>query len=416
MPAAVSTDIILAIFTLTYVAMAVGRIPGLRTDRAGAAAVAATLMIAVTGASLEQAVGWVDLSTLALLFGLMVLSAQFGISGFYEYCADRITHAVGSPQRLLAMTIAVTAVLSAVLTNDIVTFAVPPLLCLGLMARRLNPVPYLIGLAAAANIGSAATVIGNPQNILIGQVGQLDFWRFLAICGVPSLISLAVVHAVLCWQWRQRWDLLEPPRGAPVASVSGLHRWSLAKGALILAGLLVAFGVGLPRDLAALFAAAALFMSRRVETRALVGAVDWSLLTLFGGLFIVTGVVADLPATQDLFGDLVAAGLLPDRLSVLAPLTILMSNTIGNVPSDILLLQVWQRPPEGALYGLALLSTLAGNLLLTGSLANLIVAERAASVGVKLPFLAHARAGVPITLVTSALATAWLWATGVVPL
>ena len=411
-----STDAVLAIFAATYVAMAVGRIPGLRTDRAGAAAVAATLMIAVTGASLERAVGWIDLSTLALLFGLMVLSAQFEISGFYEYCADRITHAAGSPQRLLAITIAVTAVLSAVLTNDIVTFAVPPLLCLGLMARRLNPVPYLIGLAAAANIGSAATVIGNPQNILIGQVGQLDFWRFLAICGVPSLVSLAVVQAVLCWQWRNRWTIPEPAGGAAAASASSLHRWSLAKAAVTLAGLLIAFGAGAPRDLAALFAAAALFMSRRVETRALVGAVDWSLLTLFAGLFIVTGVVANLPATQALFGDLVAAGLLPDRLSVLAPLTILMSNTIGNVPSDILLLQVWKQPPEGALYGLALLSTLAGNLLLTGSLANLIVAERAASVGVKLPFLIHAKAGIPITLVTSAIAGMWLWLIGVVPL
>jgi Na+/H+ antiporter NhaD/arsenite permease-like protein len=225
-----------------------------------------------------------------------------------------------SAQRLLAITITVTAALSAVLTNDIVTFAVPPLLCLGLLARRLNPIPYLIGLAAAANIGSAATVIGNPQNILIGQVGQLDFWRFLAICGPPSLVSLAVVHGVICWQWRSRWEIAEPSSATAVVSASVLHRWSLAKAALILAGLLIAFGVGLPRDLAALFGAAALFMSRRVETRALVGAVDWSLLTLFAGLFIVTGVVADLPATHDLFSNLIAAGLLPDRLSVLAPL------------------------------------------------------------------------------------------------
>ena len=410
------TDGILAIFALTYIGMAIGRIPGLRTDRAGLALVAAVLMIVITGVDLRRASEWVDLSTLALLFGLMVLSAQFGISGFYDYCADRITHARGSPQRLLAITIAVTAALSAVLTNDIVTFAVPPLLCLGLAARRLNPIPYLIGLAAAANIGSAATVIGNPQNILIGQVGQLDFWRFLAICGAPSLIGLAVVQAVICWQWRGRWELPDTPNDAAAARASALNRWSLAKAVVILAGLLIAFGVGAPRDLAALFAAAALFMSRRVETRALVGAVDWSLLTLFGGLFIVTGVVADLPATQQLFGDLIAYGLLPDRLSVLAPLTLLMSNTIGNVPSDILLLQVWEQPPQEALYALALMSTLAGNLLLTGSLANLIVAERAASVGASLPFLVHARAGIPITLLTSAIAALWLWLIGVVPL
>ena len=195
-----------------------------------------------------------------------------------------------------------------------------------------------------------------------------------------------------------------------------LHRWSLVKALVVTAALLVAFGVGAPRDLAALFAAAALFMSRRVETRALVGAVDWSLLTLFGGLFVVTGVVADLPQTQQLFRDLIDYGLLPDRLSVLTPLTLAMSNTIGNVPSDIMLLQVWHHPPQEALYALALLSTFAGNLLLTGSLANLIVAERAATVGASLPFAAHARAGIPITLLSSAVAGLWLWLTGVVPL
>jgi hypothetical protein len=190
------TDAILAIFALTYVGMAIGRIPGLRTDRAGLALVAAVLMIVVTGADLRRTAEWVDLSTLATL-----------------------------------------------------------------------------------------------------------------------------------------------------------HRWSLLKAVVITVVLLVACGLGAPRDLAALFAAAALFMSRRVETRALVGAVDWSLLTLFGGLFVVTGVVADLPQTQALFRDLIDHGLLPDRLSVLTPLTLAMSNTIGNVPSDIMLLQVWARAvARGALW------------------------------------------------------------------
>ncbi len=409
------TDVVLAIFAATYVAMAIGRIPGLRTDRAGAALVAATAVIAVTGTDLGQAVGWIDLPTLALLFGLMVLSAQFGISGFYEYCADRITHARGSPQRLLAATILVSAALSAVLANDIIAFAVPPLLCLGLQARRLNPVPFLIGLAAATNVGSAATVIGNPQNILIGQVGALDFWRFIAICGVPALAGLAVIQAVVCWLWRGRWDLANDATAGDRRAT--LQRGPLLKAAVAAAALLIAFGAGAaPRDLAALLVAAALFASRRVETRALVGAVDWSLLMLFGGLFIVTGAVADLPETRTLFQDLAGSGLLPDRLSILAPLTLVMSNTIGNVPCVILLLQVWEQPPQEALYGLAMLSTLAGNLLLTGSLANLIVAERAASVGVRLPFLAHARAGVPITLATSVIAALWLWLLGVVPL
>jgi Na+/H+ antiporter NhaD/arsenite permease-like protein len=408
------TGAILAIFVVTYFGMALGRIPGLRTDRTGIALVAAVLVIAVTATDLDHAVGWFDLPTLAVLFGLMVLSAQFGIGGFYDYCADRITHAGGSPERLLAITIVVCAGLSAVLANDIIAFAVPPLLCAGLKARRLDPVPFLIALAAATNVGSAATIIGNPQNILIGQVGHLDFWRFLAVCGAPSALGLVAVHAIICLQWRGRWSLEPAPESAPAAATAGLQRRPLVKAVVATAALLVAFGTDQPRDLAALLVAAALFVSRRIETRALVRAVDWSLLMLFGGLFVVTGIVAELPETRALFDRIVGAGWLPDRLAILAPLTLVMSNTIGNVPSVILLLQVWTDPPAEALYALALLSTFAGNLLLTGSLANIIVAERAAAAGVTLPFLVHARAGIPITVATFLIAGLWLTLIGVI--
>ena len=151
------------------------------------------------------------------------------------------------------------------------------------------------------------------------------------------------------------------------------------------------------------------------DGRKLLGSVDWSLLILFSGLFVVTGAVAEMPATQQVFRDLATSGWLPDRLSVMVPAMLVASNSIGNVPAVILLLQLWPDAPAPALYGLALLSTLAGNLLLTGSLANLIVAERAAASGWSLPFLAHAKAGIPITLLTTALAALWLWGVGLLP-
>ncbi len=127
----------------------------------------------------------------------MVVSAQFAQSGFYAACADRIVRSPLSPQRLLAVTIAVSGGLSAVLVNDIVVFAMTPLLVAGLRARRLDPRPYLLGLAAASNAGSAATVIGNPQNILLGQLGDLGFWRFVGVCGLPAALSLVVVYGVV---------------------------------------------------------------------------------------------------------------------------------------------------------------------------------------------------------------------------
>jgi Na+/H+ antiporter NhaD/arsenite permease-like protein len=215
-------------------------------------------------------------------------------------------------------------------------------------------------------------------------------------------------------RWRHRWALPQRPESAPDPRLPALRRGPLVKAVVLTAALLIAFGAGLPRDISALIVAAAVFVSRSIESQALVRSVDWGLLILFGGLFIVTGALADLPEAGALFADLVSGGWAPERLSILAPLTLLMSNTIGNVPCVILLLQVWQNPPAEALYALALFSTLAGNLLITGSLANIIVVERACSVGEHLSFMAHAKAGIPITLLTMAIAALWLLGIGVI--
>ncbi|WP_374191462.1 ArsB/NhaD family transporter, partial [Azospirillum brasilense] len=196
---------VVALFVLTYVGMALGRFPGLRIDRTGIALVAAILLLAIGALESGQVTEAIDFPTLFILFGLMVLSAQYAASGFYDWCALRVAQAARSPARLLAVTVAVGGGLSAILANDVVVFAMTPMLCVGLLARRLDPRPYLIGLAGAANAGSAATVIGNPQNILIGQMGHLDFWRFLAVCGVPALVGLVVVYAVVWLAWRGRF-------------------------------------------------------------------------------------------------------------------------------------------------------------------------------------------------------------------
>jgi Na+/H+ antiporter NhaD/arsenite permease-like protein len=415
------TGLVLGVFIATYIGMALGRVPGLRVDRTGIALIAAVVLIASRAVDVEKAAGFVDLATMMLLFGLMILSAQFGISGFYDGCAALVTRMAHRPEALLAATIVVAAGLSAVLVNDIVAFAMTPLLCTGLRARGLNPVPFLIGLAAATNAGSAMTIIGNPQNILIGQVGRLDFLTFFAICAPPALACMAVVYGIVYWQWRGRWgEGASTVQPGAVADAAGTpiygDRRQFLKAVAATAALLVLFVSPVPRDIAALAIAALLLASRRVASRDMIGAVDWNLLLLFVGLFMVTGALGATHVAGDAVAALTGRQLLPDRLTVLTPLSLVMSNTIGNVPSVILLLKLWPAPPAGALYGLALLSTFAGNLLLVGSLANLIVAERAAASGVRLGFGAHARAGVPITLVSTALGAAWLWAIGAVPL
>ncbi|MDQ2103370.1 SLC13 family permease [Azospirillum sp. C340-1] len=403
------TAAVVVLFAVTYVGMALGRFPGLRIDRTGIALVAAILLLAVGALESGQVAEAIDFPTLFILFGLMVLSAQYAASGFYDWCALRVAQAARSPARLLAVTVAVGGGLSAVLANDVVVFAMTPMLCVGLVARGLDPRPYLIALAGAANAGSAATVIGNPQNILIGQMGHLDFWRFLAVCGVPALAGLVAVYAVVWFAWKGRFG---EPNGEGGAEPVALDRAQLGKAVVATLVLLGLFTTGLPHEIGALLVAGAMLVSRRLASRGMLGMVDWHLLVLFAALFAINHALKLTGLPAEFVAGLEAAGWLPDRLAVMAPLALAASNSIGNVPAVILLLSAWPAPPEGALYGLAVLSTLAGNLLIPGSLANIIVVERAAASGVRLGFVEHARCGIPITLLSMGFAVLWLWGTG----
>lgn len=404
------TATILILFTATYLGMALGRFPGLSIDRTGIALVAAILLLAAGALDTTQLVAAVDFPTIFILLGLMILSAQYAGSGFYDWCALRVAQAARSPARLLAVIVLVAGGLSAVLANDVVVFAMTPMLCLGLQARKLDPRPYLIALAGAANAGSAATLIGNPQNILIGQIGHLDFWRFLAVCGGPALAAMAIVYGTVWIVWRGRFGM--PQEGGEQVAPVALDRWQLGKAVAATLVLLVLFTRDIPQEHAVLLVAGVMMISRRMASRDMLGMVDWHLLVLFAALFAINHALGLTGIPAALVGDLQAAGWLPDRLAVMLPLALAGSNSIGNVPAVILLLAAWPSPPEGALYGLALLSTLAGNLLLPGSLANIIVAERAAAAGVRLGFIEHARCGVPMALLSMALAAVWLWAGG----
>lgn len=404
--------LIITVFTVTYLGMAVGRIPGLKVDRTGLALMALVVLLATDAVEVSAIGKAIDLPTLLLLFALMIVSAQFGAAGFYDWVAGRLTVAGGSPNRLLALVVVAAGGLSAILANDIIAFAMAPILAIGIRNRGLDPRPFLIALAGACNAGSAMTVIGNPQNILIGQVGQLDFWRFVGTCAPPAVLALVMVYAMVRWQWRAALIAPEPAKVPPPPRPD---IWQTAKGLvalLLLAGL---FTTPVPRDIGALVIAALLLASRKMASREMIGAVDWHLLLLFTCLFVVTHAFASTGLAAEGLQWLEARHVLPNNLMVMTPLLTLLSNSIGNVPAVILILSVWQKVPEGALYAMALLSTLAGNLLIVGSLANIIVVERAASVGVKLGFKDHARTGIPLTLATLAIAAAWLGLMGWMP-
>ena len=248
-------------------------------------------------------------------------------------------------------------------------------------------------------------MIGNPQNILIGQLGELDFWAFLAACGPPAAFGLVTVFVVVATVWRRQLSTTADRRAE--IEIPPIDRLGTGKAVLATLALLAMFATPLPHVTGVLIIAAVLLVSRRFATREILSLVDWQLLVLFAGLFVVTAAFAEAGLAAGTLAALTAAGIDPQGLPALASLTLLGSNTIGNVPTVVLLLAVLEDLPAESLYALAALSTLAGNLLIVGSLANIIVVERARQCGIGLGFSEHARCGIPITMLSFAAALAW---------
>jgi Na+/H+ antiporter NhaD/arsenite permease-like protein len=409
--------IVLLILILTYIGMAAGRIAWLRVDRTGIALLAVIALLASGEMTLDDFGSAVDLPTLAFLFAMMIISAQFAESGFIDLCARTITESRHGTTTLLALTVAIGGGLSAILANDILIIAISPLLIAGAQSRGLDPRPLVIALAAATNAGSAATLIGNPQNILIGALGRLDFWIFLTICAVPAMFTLIVVFLVVWLQWRARigQTVLAATLDAPPISVHPFDRNQTIKGAVAVLMLLVLFATPLPRETGALIIAALLLASRKITSRTMIAAVDWPLLLLVACLFGITGALNQSGVAAQILDFMTEHGLLPNSLVLLTPYSLVASNTIGGAPAAMLFMQLWPSAPPGVFYGLALLSSLAGNLVLTGSLTNVLIAERADRMGARFTFAEHARAGVPIAIISIGFAVFWLALTQTLP-
>jgi Na+/H+ antiporter NhaD/arsenite permease-like protein len=407
------TITIVIIFLIVYLGMILGGLPFVQIDRTGVALLGAIAMISFDALTVQEAARAVHLPTLILLFSFMVLSAQMRLGGFYGWVTRGLVALDLSPPRLLGATMLVAAGLSAVFSNDIVCLAVAPVLIDACIQRRLNPVPYLLALACAANIGSAATLIGNPQNMLIGQKLRLSFAGYFAEALVPVLLGLAATWGLIVWQARDRWHERD---GATVEvyaqekreTDAHLDPWQTVKGLVVAAVLLVVFLFApWPREHVALTAAGVLLMSRKLHSTKMLGLVDWGLLVLFIGLFVVNHALQWTRLPDLIMHDLGQAGFDLRQPTPLFITTLLLSNVVSNVPAVMLLLPSVQHPMAGAI--LALVSTLAGNLLIVGSIANIIVVDAAARRGIRIDWRQHARVGVPVTIVTLGICAVYLW-------
>jgi Na+/H+ antiporter NhaD/arsenite permease-like protein len=396
--------VVVAVFVFVYAGMVLGELPGLALDRTGIALLGAIALVATDRLALDAAWAAVDVPTIALLLGLMVVSAQFRLGGFYSWLTRRLGKGEHSPEGLLGLVVLASGLLSAVLANDIVCLAMAPVLVDVAARKGLDPIPFLLALACASNVGSAATLIGNPQNMLIGQTLELSFARYLLDGGVPAVGGLAVVWAVVSLGYRGRWT---STMAVPGIEAPPFDRWQTLKGTAVVAVVMTAFmAAPWPREIVALAAAGVILVSRRMASRDMLGLVDWHLLVLFVSLFVVNAAVGASGLLDRIILGFGAAGLSLSEPAALFGVTAVLSNLVSNVPAVMLLLPAARHDLAGPI--LALSSTLAGNLLIVGSIANIIVVDQASRLGVAIDWRTHARIGIPVTLGTLAIAAAWL--------
>jgi Na+/H+ antiporter NhaD/arsenite permease-like protein len=408
----------LAIFLFTYVFIAGARLPGLKLDRPGGALLGAVLMVvlgAVTPAEVfdhsdDPSRHAVDFDTLILLLGMMLLAEYLAQAAFFRACGAYTVRLAHTPRLLLVAVTAISAVLSAFLVNDTVCLMLTPLVLAVVDDARLPPVPYLLAVCMGSNSGSVATFTGNPQNMLIQGASGLSYASFAAYMALPALLSTAIVIGALLYLFRKE---LTSKRFDPQPPPPAVDRPLMGVTLGVMAGVVVAFFAGFPMSWSALAGAVLVMALARREPRAVMERVDFVLLLFFASLFVVVygvnkhGWAGEI---RELFAPLMAGPPWRETLGF-AALTLVASNLFSNVPF-VMLARTWVPTLQDVELGwhvLALGSTLAGNLTLVGSVANLIVFE-AARGRVKMSFMEYLRIGVPVTLLSFAVGLAVLLA------
>lgn len=390
----------LAVFALTYLAVAAGRLPFLSVDRPAAALLGAVLMVAAGVLAPGEAGAAVNGDTLGLLLGMMILSAYLAEARFFRWTSWRVLHAVSGPRTLLWALVFTSGVLSAFLVNDTVCLMVTPIVLRVVDEADLPPLPYLLALAFGSNAGSAATLTGNPQNMLVGTLSGISYARFAAALALPALASLFVVAAVLHAFFRRDLPraITRRPGEGPVLDRPLLAR-ALAATGVALAGFLLGF----PLSWTALFAGALLMAVAGRQPREALGRVDWPLLVFFAGLFVVVAGVAEAGVAARMHDAIVPfLGDDPARQAIVfSAFSVVGSQLVSNVPF-VLLAGEWiphLADPTLLWLSTALAATLAGNLTIIGSVANVIVLELAGS-RVHVGFWRFMRIGALVTAAT----------------
>jgi Na+/H+ antiporter NhaD/arsenite permease-like protein len=398
----------LAIFVASYLALAIGKIPGLNIDRAGVALVGAGLMVASGVLSIDDAYKAIDLDTITLLLGMMIVVASLRLSGFFAIATTWVAERAKRPIILLCAIAATSGIFSAFLVNDAICLVLAPLVLELTLRIGRKPVPYLLAVAMASNVGSTATITGNPQNIMIGSFSHIPYMTFALTLGPVALAGLVVTVGLVTLFYREEFTG-GAGRIAAVKMNMHVNRVLVARALVATALMIALFFMGESPAKAAIVIGGLLLLTRRVKSRRIYAEIDWSLLLMFAGLFIIVAGAQHALLTPDLVARVNHLHL--DQTPILAAVTAVLSNLVSNVPAVLMMKPFVESLPHHATAWLtiAMASTLAGNLTILGSIANLIVVQKAAVRGVEISFWDYFRVGAPLTIITLVIGTLWLW-------
>lgn len=402
------------ILALTYIGIISTRLPVVNIDRPAAAIIGGLLIVLLGVLTPAEAVAAIDLNTLALLFGMMLLLAALQRAGLFTQLAARSVAISKKPWQLLFLVIATTAIGSAFLVNDVVVLLFTPIVVQACLLLRTNPIPYLIAEAMASNIGSVATMVGNPQNMIIGVSSGISFTHFLLYLLPVALVSSLILIGVIYLFYRhQMSEALHPePIQHRTLTVVTEHRTPAAQQRLLawitpilvltILGFFLSKVIGLSVPMVAMMGGIAAVLFSGIKPSRLFQNVDWSLLLFFTGLFVVIGGAQHAGVLDVLLKHFQIE---PDVSGIISlhVFSVLGSQIVSNVPLTMLVVPLLRQVPGDTLWvSLAAGSTLGGNATLIGALANIIVVEQAYRHGVRLGWWEFTRVGLVVTALTIA--------------
>jgi Na+/H+ antiporter NhaD/arsenite permease-like protein len=404
-----NTAIAVTIFVATYAILTLGKIPVYRIDRAGAALLGGSLMVGCGVLTMDEAYKAVDFSTIVLLVGMMIVVANLRVSGFFRLVNHGIARHVHRPFGLLIAVVLASGLLSAFLVNDAICLVMTPLVLEVVERLKRDPIPYLLAIAMASNIGSVATITGNPQNIIIGSLSGIHYTDFAAALAPVAAFGLLMTLVLIVAVYRREFFNGDVLTAEPTEM--HYHGPLVIKTLLVVAVMVLLFFIGQPVAKVAIVGGSFLLLTRRISPNKIYREIDLPLLIMFIGLFIVVAgfeKVAIAPHLPALLGALHLG-----NAGLLALVTAALSNIVSNVPAVLVLrpFVAQLHDPQHAWLVVAMASTLAGNFTLVGSVANLIVAQRAKARGVEVKFWPYFTIGAPLTILTIIAGMIWLGAT-----